>query len=156
MHYWANGLVHLWICSEGPLLTYDNIGHPFWIHFAATDRQRCHLFRERSKNQITQILSSVAPLSHLIINFGSTPLSSPFITLVLLHFDIFYVCFILFIAFLVFYFQKSWIFWLISLFVQPPYITQLSSRSQPPLSVSDIIFERSLSYQGTSTLDCKK
>ena len=33
MHYWANGLVHLWICSEGPLLTYDNIGHPFWIHF---------------------------------------------------------------------------------------------------------------------------
>ena len=33
MHYWANGSVHLWICSEGPLLIYDNIGHPFLIHF---------------------------------------------------------------------------------------------------------------------------
>ena len=33
MHYWANGLVHVWICSEGPPLTYSKNSHPFWLQF---------------------------------------------------------------------------------------------------------------------------
>ena len=59
------------------------------------------------------------------------------------HFHALFMCFI---AFLVcFLLQKSWILWVISHFVDPPPITQLSITMPPPhrpLSLSDI-FERS-------------
>ena len=67
----------------------------------------------------------------------------PFITCrIALRFDIYaFLCFMRLVIFL----HKSQIFGVISLIVQPPHITQLSlAEPTPPLSMSDIISERSL------------
>ena len=101
------------------------------------------------KNHITQILPFVDPphLTQLsLLGQPPSPYLSLFITLVAFRFSQIYAIFMCFLCVFIIFLHKSQIFGVISLIVHPPpYHSNITLGAKPPLLVSDMIFERSLS-----------